>query len=357
MRLTNYSGMIHLTLAAVVVLASAAGPALAAKQGGDPLADLEQPTEDEGASAGETGNETTDTAEGVTSQAVSGSTDAAVADADAADSPEASIGTGALPTLPLRGVPGLYDDAPVAPEDVPYGSEGEGRLDACKLPIRQSDLPLEQAPGLSDLPVKVNLPIVPTSLLTPRNLASLGFALPPKPCTVYDFHDPSLDPTEPPTNPDAVGEVNEAEFGPDGVNVAGSTLGILERDGFRGTNLAGLVANQERVSGGNRLKITDGRTSKYVYLEGLGLVHVERRLVDGDLNLAVFGKSFKIDAQCEFQNASVPSTDDPLGPCQYDYSGLPDLVTPERVVDLLVNGPDQPIVQPKERLTRPTTAD
>ncbi|WP_254831485.1 hypothetical protein [Haloglomus salinum] len=343
-------------LAAVVVLAGAAGPALAATQTDDPLADQEQSVGDETTTAGETGNQTTDAADGGTGQAASGGADTAAADAGTADSPVRSIGTGALPTLPLRQVPGLYDDAPVEPEDAPYGSEGEGRLDACKLPIRQSDLPLEMAPGPSDLPVDVNLPIVPTSLLTPRNVASLGFALPPKPCTVYDFHDPSLDPTEPPTNPEAVGELNRAEFGPDGVNVAGSTLGILERDGFRGTNLAGLVANQEKVSGGNRLKITDGRTSKYVYLKGLGLVHVERRVVDGDLDLAVFGKSFKIDARCEFQNASAPSADDPLGPCQYDYTGLPELVTPERVVDLLLNGPDQPIVQPKSGGLSPSLA-
>lgn len=316
-----------------------------------------------------TGTDATDTADGTVDattgqvdDAVSGvaPTDAAPVSAgdagatDAAAGPvagdrlERGVGTGLLPvgSLPADRLPATGDDAPVQPEDAPYGSDAEGRLDACTLPVRADDLPLSQVPGPAELPVDVSVPGVPTSLLTPETVAGVAFSAAPRPCTVYDPHDPSVDPTEPPTDPEAVAELSRVEVGPEGVQIAGGSLAFLERDGVSSSVLAGIIANRERVSAGERLKLTDGRTSRYLYLKGLGLVLVEKRVVDGRLETAVFGKSFTVTSRCELQNASAPSADDPLGPCEYDYNGLPKAVTAEDVIDMVQNPPSQPPVQP-----------
>jgi len=282
-------------------------------------------------------------------------TDADATTADAAAEPlagdrlERGVGTGLLPVgpLPTDRLPVTGEGAPVEPEDSPYGSDASGRLDACTLPVRSDDLPLERAPAPSDLPVELDVPGVPASLLTPETVTGLAFAVAPRPCTVYDPHDPSIDPTEPPNDPEAVAELSQVEAGQDGVQVAGGSLAFLERGGPSSSLLAGIVANREQISAGERLKATDGRTSKYLYLKGLGLVLVEERVVDGQLETAVFGKSFTVTSRCELQNASAPSADDPLGPCEYDYNGLPQAVTAEDVIDMVQNPPSEPPVQPQ----------
>ena len=91
--------------------------------------------------------------------------------------------------------------------------------------------------------------------------------------------------------------------------------------------------------------MTDGRTSKYLYVESVGLVLVERRVVDGKLRTAVFGNGFSARARCELENASAPGAADPLGPCEYDYSGLPKVVTLEDLVDIVQDPPSESPVQ------------
>lgn len=304
------------------------------------------PAETTGETVDSTLDTATDTADGVT--AVTDGTESPAADGTtspaAGDELERGVGTGALPVgrLPVDQLPVTGDDAPVEPEDSPYGSEGDGRLDACQLPVRSDDLPLEQAPGPSDLPVEPSVPGVPLELLTPETVAQLALGLPPRPCELYDPHDPSLDPTEPPAGPGAVAELSEVDVGPGGASVAGGSLAIVEEDGFRGVGLAGVMATPERAGAAERLKVTDGRTSKYLYLESVGLVLVEQRVVNGKLNTAVIGNGFSATARCELENPSAPGPDDPLGPCEYNYNGLPKLVTLEDLFDNVQDPPSPP---------------
>jgi len=312
-------------------------------------------TDSDGATDG-TLDAATDAADGVTaatdepaSTATDGTASPAASERAApvdGDELEGGVGTGILPVgrLPVDQLPATGDDAPVEPEDSPYGSDADGRLDACQLPVRTDDLPLEQVPGPSELPGDISVPVVPIDLLTPETIAQLALAVPPRPCEVYDPHDPSLDPTEPPTRPGAVAELSEVDVGPDGAEVAGGSLAIVEEDGFRGVGLAGVMATPERAGAAERLKVTDGRTSEYLYVESVGLVLVERRVVDGELRTAVFGNGFSARARCELENASAPGADDPLGPCEYDYSGLPKVITLEDLVDIVQDPPSEPPV-------------
>jgi hypothetical protein len=379
MPLNKYSTSVQVLLVLVVILASVVGPVAASP--GDGLLDgddgtgntsdvigdtVNSTTEQVGSTADTVGESTgaTDATDSVrdtvseTTDAVSESTDASTEAAGATggetsaagDALERGIGTGVLPhdRLPVEQVPGTGESAPVEPEDSPYGSEADGRLDACALPVRSDDLPLEQAPGPADLPVKLNVPGVPVGLLTPEVVADLALSFPPKPCEVYDPHDPSIDPTEPPSDPWAVAELSDVTAGPDGLRIAGGSRGLLEEDGVGGIALAGVVANPKQVSGGERLKLTDGRTSRYLYLEGIGTVLVEKRIVGGDLVIGVLGRTVDVDARCELQSPSAPSAENPAGPCTYEASGLPQYVTAEQIIETVRNPPSKPPVEPRQ---------
>jgi hypothetical protein len=392
MPLNKYSTSVQVLLVLVVILASAVGPVAASPDDGlldgdgetgntsDVVGDtVNSTTEQVGSTAdavGETtgttdatesvsdtvsetteaGSETTDAATSagdVTGEATDATAAAEATDAEttaAGDALERGIGTGVLPinSLPVEQVPGTGDAAPIEPEDSPYGSEAEGRLDACAFPVRSDDLPLEQAPGPADLPVKLNVPGVPVGLLTPEVVADLAFSFAPAPCEVYDPHDPSVDPTEPPSDPWAVAELSDVTAGPDGLRVAGGSRGLLEEGGVGGVGLAGVVANPKQVSGGERLKLTDGRTSRYLYLEGIGTVLVEKRVVDGDLVIGVLGSTVAVQAQCELQNPSAPSAENPTGPCTYEATGLPPYVTAGQIIETVRNPPTEPPVEPRQ---------
>jgi hypothetical protein len=136
----------------------------------------------------------------------------------------------------------------------------------CSKPVTPSDLPLERAPGVSDLP-SGTLPGVPTSLLTNDAVFGLAFSVAPDPCDATDpvaepAANPAVEPGEYEGSPtfdvdnggmstdNGFSGVRAIEIGPG--NGAGTADGVYA-----------LVLNQNRQTAVHELEVSD---SEYDYL-------------------------------------------------------------------------------------------
>ncbi|WP_255148746.1 hypothetical protein [Halorarius halobius] len=261
---------------------------------------------------------------------------------------EQTAKTGQLPVgiedLPFESTPVTGDNAPIEPEDSPYGSDGVGNFDACALPVNDEDLPLDSVPGPGDLPVSP--PGVPTDLLTPSAVAGLAFGTAPKPCTVYDPHDPFVDPTEIPEDPSASLGSDTLDAGADGFVYGGNSRGELYNASQYGAWTVG--ASPDSVGTFQQFGIDNGANerSKYVYVYNFRSTNFSDRSTEGQTSVAVLSKEVGLALSCQsdLANASVnfeqPSKG---GPCSYELIGLPSLpVGPQTVFDALEEPPEPP---------------
>ena len=87
------------------------------------------------------------------------------------------------------------------PEDVPIGDEN-AQVNVCEpLDVESSDLPAEALPSIQDLPKEAVPSGVPTSILSNDAVLGIALGLVPAPCDIQTPNDPSVDPTDPPSDP------------------------------------------------------------------------------------------------------------------------------------------------------------
>jgi len=110
------------------------------------------------------------------------------------DAAPAASGGDALPT----------DDAPLPGTGDGVTVTNATGLKVCDLTrITSNKLPAGSLPGLDALPSELAPSGVPTDLLTSEALVGLATGGAPGACEVVDLEDPQVDPTDPPTDPDA----------------------------------------------------------------------------------------------------------------------------------------------------------
>ncbi|WP_255197226.1 hypothetical protein [Halorarius litoreus] len=273
------------------------------------------------------------------------------------DQLERTAGTDDLPVsgsdLPLDAVPLTGDAAPVQPEDSPYGSDGQGNFDACRLPADEQDLPLDSVPAPGELGVPTP-PGVPLDLLTPQAAAGLVLGVPPRPCEVADPHDPSVDPTEPAQMADrSGGEVGtyQLDAATDGLTYVGGSSGQVDQ--FRQRGLWAVDADGETVYVLDRTSVSDGTTRHYLFFDGDTLVNYRNATGEGNARVGVLGRHASFGLECSQSdpaNASVDPeavgpTGGSAGPCAYTVDGIPNLpVGPGTVLDAVENPPEPPAV-------------
>ena len=215
----------------------------------------------------------------------------------------------------------------------------------CGKPVNPSDLPLERAPGVSDLPPGT-LPGVPTSLLTNDAVFGLAFGVAPDPCDVTDpvvepVAEPAVEPGEYEGSPtfdvdngmintdDGFYGVRMIEIGPG--NGAGTADGVYA-----------LVVNQDEQTAIHELEVAD---SEYDYL----LLNARGTQEDGtasgsgdiavreDMSPSYVGVSPEFSNELGTSNGDATITVEVIGKsvggsiscdasgCQPDYTGLPKL--------------------------------
>ncbi len=98
----------------------------------------------------------------------------------------------------------LPDEEDIAPDDSNDDEEGPFPDAVCTDvgDQAQENVPFEQVPWFDDLPEQAQPPGVPTNLITPEVAAAIVFGATPNQCEVQDPNDPSVDPTDPPRDPD-----------------------------------------------------------------------------------------------------------------------------------------------------------
>lgn len=254
-----------------------------------------------------------------------------------------SAGTDDLPAdeVPADRLPATGEDAPVEPEDLAYGSEGDGLFAACTLPVTDEDLPTEAAPDPGDLPVEPSVPGVPVNLVTADTVASIAFGVPPRPCNVYDPHDPSVDPTAPPTSPTSKVSSEVVEVDTDIVRYVGDADGQLENGGVAYDSLYGVQADDDSVSGTETVDVTDGRTDDYLLVQSYAVGrYVDQR---GTLwtRVGLFGRYASAELACDDVDPGNHTLDEPTGECDYEVEGVPNPPSgPGDVVDTIRNPPE-----------------
>lgn len=237
------------------------------------------------------------------------------------------------------------EDAPVQPEALPYGSEGTGLNDACSLPADEEDLPLEAVPGPGALPVQPSVPGVPINLLTPETVAGIALAAPPRPCEVYDPHDPGFDPTEPPTDPSGFLYNRDLDVTAQEVDWFADSEAALQEGGPGYDGIWRVKATRERVVVAERFGASDGATSDYLGLDSSTGGNLTDRTAHGRFTATVFGKNVGAGLACDGSDAANVSLDEPAQGCDYSLEGV---VTPPAgpgdLVDLVRNPPSDPPV-------------
>jgi hypothetical protein len=246
--------------------------------------------------------------------------------------------------LPLGALPVTGENAPVQPEDSPYGSEGAGTLDACQLPVDEDDLPLDSVPKPGELGVPAP-PGVPLDLLTPRTAASLVLGLPPRPCEVYDPHDPSVDPTRADQTAEGSARTDVLDANTGRLLYGGGANAQLDQ--FRQNGDWFVVANDDQLSLTQRSALSDGTTRHYLFVDGDSTVELQELEGDGDTRVGVLGRHASLRLDCrdpDLANASV-NVEDPASStaCAYNVDGVPSVpVGPETIVGAIEDPPESP---------------
>jgi hypothetical protein len=223
------------------------------------------------------------------------------------------------------------------PEDFPIGDE-RAALNVCDpLDVQPEDLPLELFPSLQDLPEPLQLPGLPSTLLSNEALFGILLGLIPAPCEVFNPNDPQIDPTDLPDEPR--GQFDIQRFGTinDDGNQGGAALidssGTLNEsaDGPRADVMIGALATREYGDFDTELKVNDGKND-------YGIEELRARYNDDGVQLRVVlslvDKQAGIDLSCQsdpdkaaleeaFAKDLEQLQENPLAPCKIDYVGLP----------------------------------
>lgn len=231
------------------------------------------------------------------------------------------------------------EQAPVQPEDSPYGSQGSGLMNACRLPADESDLPLEAVPSTSELPVSPSVPGVPVSLLTPGTVASIAFGATPRPCEVYDPHDPAVDPTNPPEDPSAAVTLYRVEATQEGVALVAGARGSPGNAWPGANTVAGVEATRDHVGVAHLSRVDYGSRDIVVFSNTTHLVGTASG--QGNVWSTVLGNRVNGEMACSGTRALGNTTlEGPAGACDYAYGGLPRTgAGPGTVVDTVQNPP------------------
>lgn len=244
----------------------------------------------------------------------------------------------------LRVVNQVLTNAPrtdeVGPEDLPIGDE-RADINVCEpLAIDGSDLPTEALPGLDDLPEEAQPPGVPTDIVTTEAVVAIALGLAPEPCEIQTPNDPSVDPTDLPDEPAYDLEVQRFGQWEDGGVAVIQYDGTLNEsdDGPSLSTLFGNGATSEFGDFDNHLIVNDGNNDYGI--DTRSRYNDER--VNTEAVLVLYGKNAGIAGECDRLSASDEAfepdlEENPLGPCEYELVGLPNLIGPEDIVGILLD--------------------
>lgn len=221
----------------------------------------------------------------------------------------------------------------VGPEDSPIGDE-RAAVNVCDPldPQTPDELPVPVGllPSLSDAPVEP--PGVPSDLITPEAVTGILLGFYPGACEVFNPSDPQIDPTNLPDEP--AGEIDVARGG----QYDGGGVGLVYYDGTLNesgdgpsvSGLSGILVTPEYGDLDQELVLNDGKNDYGVDPQlSWGDDGYEYRAV-----LILLGKQAGIEGTCENLQEYEGDTsfesleENPLGPCEYQLVGLPNLYGP-----------------------------
>ena len=239
----------------------------------------------------------------------------------------------------------------VGPEDSPIGDE-RATVNVCDPldPQSPDDLPVPVGllPSLSDAPV--DPPGVPTDLVTPEAVTGILLGFYPGACEVVNPSDPQIDPTNLPDEP--AGEIDVARGG----QYDGGGVGLVYYDGTLNesgvgpsvSGMSGILVTPEYGDLDQELVLNDGEND-------YGVDPRFRWNDDGSEYRAVLillGKQAGVEGACENLQEYEGDTsfesleENPLGPCEYQLVGLPNLYGPGDVfgtIDDQANRDEPPV--------------
>jgi hypothetical protein len=232
------------------------------------------------------------------------------------------------------------------PEDFPIGDE-RAALNVCDpLNVEPGDLPLELLPSLQDVPEPLQVPGVPSTILSNEALAGILLGLIPAPCEVFNPNDPQIDPTDVPDEPRGQFDIQRAgQFQDGGVFVVDSSGTLNESaDGPRADVMVGALATSEFGDFDTELTFNDGKND-------YGVERLRARYNDDGVKLrlvlSLVDKQAGVDLSCDsspdeavLEEAFAKDLDqlqeNPLAPCEIEFIGLPQtLLDPGLVFQIL----------------------
>jgi len=236
--------------------------------------------------------------------------------------------------LLLQSIP---ENNQTGPEDFPIGDE-RAALNVCDpLNVEPGDLPLELFPSLQDVPEPLQLPGIPSTLLSNEALFGILLGLIPAPCEVFNPNDPQIDPTDVPDEPRGKFNIKRAGTYEHDGNRGGAFLvdgsGTLNEstDGPRADVMVGALATRDFGDFDTELAVNDGKNDYGI--ETLRAQYDEDG-VDLRVVLSVVDKQAGIDLSCKgdadesvLEEAFAKDLDqlqqNPLAPCKIEFVGLP----------------------------------
>jgi len=239
----------------------------------------------------------------------------------------------------LEPVETLPTDQAPGPEALPVGSDSQ--VD-CAKPIAADDLPTEAVPYIDDLPVQPpTVPLLPTRVASPGNLAGLGFSFAPDTCEIYDPDNPSIDPTDPPTNPSAEYETASFHSTDEEAQYIGSGQGELEDGGPGWDSFFVFLLSENRIANVNEVTVTDGQTDNYAGVETD--MRARRDLEHSQAEFTVYipgAGGLNTGFECgNVPEHEVDPLEEPTATCEINQP-VPEVVTPEKVVNVIKNPPE-----------------
>jgi hypothetical protein len=241
----------------------------------------------------------------------------------------------------LRILDQLLANAPatdqVGPEDLPVGDEN-AQVNICEpLDVGSGDLPAEALPSVQDLPQEALPSGVPTSILSNEAVLGIVLGLVPAPCEVQTPNDPSVDPTDPPSDPGYNFDVVRFGQYKDGGAALMTYDGTLNESG-EGPGVSGMfggLATSEFGDIDSELVVNDGEKD---YGADPRLTY-KNDSFEGEAVLMFFGKNAGVAGECnnltEFDGDFSDIQENPLGPCEYELVGLPNAIGPADVISIL----------------------
>ena len=234
------------------------------------------------------------------------------------------------------------------PEDVPIGDEN-AQVNICEpLNFEPSDFPLEALPSIQDLPQEPIPSGVPTSILSNQAVLGLVLGIVPAPCDIQTPNDPSVDPTDPPSDPAYninIKKLGQTERLGNQGGVALITFDSTLNESGEGPGVSGKLGALTTSEFGDlngRLVANDGNNDYGVDPR----VRYNNDSFEGEAALLIFGTQAGAGVKCndltEFDGDFSNVTTDPLGPCEYELIGLPDAVGPADVIKIILRATEEP---------------